>query len=503
MNLRREKMPHLRSIKFSQKHIVVSILLISLLMRWVLIFQGGQYYFSDEQRYLTSREVVQYLFQGQLNEAISRLFTLPEHLGYKIVGIIPAFVEHFIGSSLVLPAIFFSLFSVLNLYLIFLLSQRISGETTEAIYALLISALSQSLFYYSRHLMPYDVAMAFGLLALYVGLPNRTAARFSLICGICCVSCFVTYNGYWTLVGLVMLVHVSRNSRSLAEITQRGFFLVVGFFLPLLGLMVLANQAGINLLTEYRNFAQTITQGYFDEGWALPFAYFWHAEHFLFVVLSLLVVFAVLRWKKHQTESIIIWGGSILFIYLCLVIPSFFLHKFVVYGRLARQLMPFLILLSATGLARISQSGSLGRKFALLIAGCLFVQAAWNFNIAYGVSYPKDFVRDVQAQYKDFVFSPKRFAFGAPLICENHGYGMQNAKYFLAAPEMTSPIPGTILVSVAHPVNFLPYQYEGYTPEQRQAIRSAQLYMTFFRIDPALAFESELMKIGIKNCFVN
>jgi len=127
----------------------------------------------------------------------------------------------------------------------------------------------------------------------------------------------------------------------------------------------------------------------------------------------------------------------------------------------------------------------------------------WNFNISYGVSYPKDFVRDVQAQYKDFVFSPKRFAFGAPPICENHGYGMQNAKYFLVAPETTHPIPGIILMSVLHPVNFLPYQYEGYTPDQRQAFRNAQLYMVFFRIKPNFASESELREMGIQNCFVN
>ena len=183
--------------------------------------------------------------------------------------------------------------------------------------------------------------------------------------------------------------------------------------------------------------------------------------------------------------------------------PPFFLHKFVVYGRLVRQLMPFLILLSATGLARISQSGSFGRKFTLLIAGCLFVQAVWNFNISYGVSYPKDFVRDVQAQFREFNFSPKRFAFGAPSICENKGYVIQNAKYFLTIPEMTQPIPGTVLMSALHPINFLPYQYEGYTPEQRQAFRNARLFMVFFKVKPDLATETELQEMGIKNCFVN
>jgi hypothetical protein len=317
------------------------------------------------------------------------------------------------------------------------------------------------------------------------------------------VCCFVTYNGYWVFVGLALLLHVVRHRTSLAHGARKVFFLTVGFFLPLLGLGVVAARVGINLLTEYQNFAQTITQGNFDEGWKLPFAYFWHAEHFLFVVLILLSVFAVLNWKNPRAEGVILWGGSILFVYACLVIPSVFLHKFVVYGRLARQLLPFLILLSASGLARIAQSGSSGRRFALLIAGCLFAQAVWNFNISFGVSYPKDFVRDIQAQYNDFDFSPKRFAFGAPAICENSGYAIQNAKYFLTVPESTPSIPGTVLMSALHPINFLPYQYEGYTPEERQAFRSARLVMVFLRIEPDLASEAKLKEMGIKNCYVN
>src|SRR5215204_6068115 len=142
-------MKYLSSIRLSQKFIIAAILLIALLMRWLLIFQGGQYYFSDEQRYLTSRDVVQYLLQGKINEAVSQLFVLPEHLGYKILGILPALLEYLAGQSLVWPAMFFSLFSVLNLYLIFLLSQRMGSESNEGFLALIISVLSQSLFYYS------------------------------------------------------------------------------------------------------------------------------------------------------------------------------------------------------------------------------------------------------------------------------------------------------------------------------------------------------------------
>jgi hypothetical protein len=483
-----------------KKATVISILLVSVVMRWVLVLRGGQYYFPDEQRYETSRNVIHDLFLGNLREAILQLFAAPEHLGFKVLGIIPAFLEHFIGPRLVLPAMFFSLFSVLNLYLIFLLSQRISGSYYEALAALMFSVLSQTLFYYSRHLMPYDAAMSFGMLSLYVGLSNRSPFKTSVACGVFGLLCFITYNGYWALAGLAMLVHGIRNNKTFFDFVRKSFFLAVGFILPIIGLIALANQLGVNLLSAYLVFARTITEGTYQEGWILPFAYFWYSEYFLFIALCVFSAFAVFNLKNHRTEGTLLWGSCIMFIYLCLAIPSVFLHSFVVYGRLARQIMPFIILLAANGFIQLAQSGLANYRLIRVALILVFVQAVWNFNVSYHVAYPRDFVKDVQAQYKDFSFSSKRFAFGAPTLCENNGYAMQNAKYFPYDPETAPSIPGTVLMSAMHPINFLPYQYEGYTPRQRQAFRDAHLVMIFYRIDPDFASKNDLRKIGIKSC---
>ena len=93
------------------------ILLVSLGLRWLLVFQGGQYFFSDEERYEVSRKVALLILKNNLKEALAQLFTAPEHLGFKVIGVIPALLEHFIHASLVVPALFFSLFSVFNLFL--------------------------------------------------------------------------------------------------------------------------------------------------------------------------------------------------------------------------------------------------------------------------------------------------------------------------------------------------------------------------------------------------
>jgi hypothetical protein len=477
---------------------VIIILLASILLRCILIFQGGQYYFSDEQRYQTSQEMAELLLHGKVGEAGLKLFSTPEHLGYKVIGIVPALLERIVGQSLVVPALFFSLFSVLNLYLIFLLSRRAGSSLSEALFALIFASLSQSLFFYSRHFMPYDVGLTFGLLALYFGLSDKPGMGTSVACGALSSLCFITYNGYWILAGLAMLVRVVFRLETIRGIFRKSIWLGVGFVLPLSALIAYSAQLGIKLVEEYRRFAGTVTQGSYEEGWSLPFAYFWHTEHFLFIFLVMLALYAVT--KGNGRKAVVLWGSCILFIYVCLVIPSVFLHSFVVYGRLVRQIMPFLILLSANGLISISKDVQAGQKIVPVVLLLVFIQAAWNFKTTFAVAFPRDFVREAQSQYADFTFSPKRFAFGAPEICEDHGYAMQNAKYFLDAPETTQVIPGDILLSASHPVNFLPYQYEGYTPDQQQAFRKIQLKMVFYKLAPEFAEKEDLKKIGILSC---
>jgi hypothetical protein len=179
-------------------------------------------------------------------------------------------------------------------------------------------------------------------------------------------------------------------------------------------------------------------------------------------------------------------------------VPSVFLHSFVVYGRLARQMMPFLILLAASGLTQIDRISS-GYKVIRIIMVVIFIQAAWNFMSSYNVTYPADFALAAQTQYPDFHFSSKRMAFGAPLVCQNNGYVIENAKYFLTPPQEMPQIEGNMLLSALHPVNILAYQYEGYPPEQRQKFRELAMRMKFYKIDNE--FSSNQM--DIKNCIVN
>ena len=473
------------------------ILLISIVARWVLVLRGGQYYFSDEGRYETSRAFVDLLLAGDSSSAFAQLFTAPEHLGFKLIGIIPALLERLTFESLVLPALFFSLFSVLNLFLIYKISQQAGATQQESLFALFFAASSMSLLYFSRHLLPYDSAMTFGLLAMFIALTEKPSRKASLLCGALAFLCFITYNGYWALTGVGMFIHVFRSNRKPSNLIRKASLTAVGFALPAILLFLLASLAETNLLAEYRVFSTTVSQGSFEEGWSLPFEYFWYAEHWLFILLFLLSGFAI-----YSSRQMGLWVVAIIFMYLCLLIPSVFLHSFVVYGRLARQMMPFLILLAAGGLVQLKKGFSFGDKLVKGILVALVIQAAWNYQKPFSLTYPRDFAETAQAMYPDFQFSEKRLIFGAPTLCQNNGYIAEYIKRFEVPPKPDPAIEGEMLLTAKHPDNFLPYQYEGYTPQERATLRDMQIEMRLYRAAESFMNDANPVWKSMRSCVV-
>lgn len=488
-----------RSFSAPRKWTVIGILFVSLILRWILIFRGGQYYNSDETRYEVSLAAARLLWQGQVGEALRQFTISPEHLGFKIVGILPALTEHIVGPSLALPAMFFSFFSVLNLYLLFLLAQRDQDSPNKPLYALFFAASCLSLLYYSRHLFPYDMAMSFGLMALYIGLARNHKGWTSLVCGGLSFLCFITYNGYWPLAGFAMLAHALIHGKQEASMFKKGALAALGFITPLVILILAMLWSGTDMISAYQLFATSITQGIFEEGWSLPFEYFWHTEHTITLILGILAILALIRLPRAQSRSTWLWAGGILFIYLCLVIPSV-LEYFVVYARLSRQILPFLVLLAAQGLMELETRISYGQRVTQFIFLVVIFQAAWNFYAAYQVGFPRDFAAEAQTRFPGFEFSSKRLAYGAPVVCQNNGYIIEHTKFYVEPPEELPRAEGQLLFSAPHPTNYQPYLYEGDPPDFRQEYRALRLQMNFYKADPEFMSETNPAWTTIESC---
>jgi hypothetical protein len=450
-----------------------AILVVSMSLRIVLVFSGGQLYWEDEGRYRQARETASRLGTDAVPLMLERM-SHGEHPLFGALSVIPAAIERIAGASIRIPGLFFAMFSVLNIGLLALIAKRTGASDSEAVMAATLLALCASFFYYARHLLPYDAAMFFGLMALYFGTGDRTRPAFSILAGVCAACAFLTYSGYWTLGGAALIIHVLGAGDRTAAV-RRALLAATGLLAPLLAMVAVTWLAGGNLIAAILDFSRSIDQGAFSEGWRLPWEYLWHAEHVTLLLLLLATVWALSRVFTRSVPSAA--GVALLGIaltYVSLVLFSTVLDRFVVYGRLARQLVPFLCLAGATAIRELqirlpSRMRAVATTAIVLV---LIAQASINFAEPLAQIFPNDFARDLPAD---------------AAIPADASVRAINARHFYPGPEpVTLPARYIVLKEARHPLQFLPYQYEGYTPEQRAALRSSDLTMRLIVVLPAL-----------------
>ena len=446
------------------RRILLAVLLLSLLLRVCLVFSGGQYFFPDEARYEKSRAAAEALWGGDIPGCLRALHSA-DHFLFKVLGVAPAILQIIVTPSSKIPALYFSLFSVANLWLLWGIMRRAGENERAAFFAVGLLALCTTFLYYSRHLLPYDTAMFFGLLSLFVGQKAPVRAIDSIMCGLFSVCAFLTYNGYWLLAGFGLLAHVLRPPLTFDQCLRRAFISGSSFAVPLVillaGSAALASVGG-NLLQQFLNFSRTVTQGSYAEGWSLPFGFLWHSEHFLILLWGVALIYCVREFAAgRRNEAMILGLSGVLCIYGALVIFSVILEEFVVYGRLARQLVPFCSILTALFLERLWTSNPKGRGLAMIIVVMAVFQAAVNFQQPFAQSFPVEF---------------RRLAAEASVPTKTGQYELLYDYYIY--PE---PLPvkegGTIIIQERHPLQFLPYQYEGHTPDQRCKLRTNDIRM--------------------------
>ena len=190
----------------------------SLALRVTLALHGGQDYYGDEPRYYRGTVLLNSLRNGEW-EWVRAVLKQPEHAGFTYVALLVAPFHQALGAlaglgdwshaeniraTLSMAAMVMGLFSTLNLWLIYRLALQAGANRSEAGFALLFAAAANSLFYYSRHLLPYDSSLTFALGGLIFSISGTTRRR-QFLAGCCAALTFQIYNGYWFLVPLLGL----------------------------------------------------------------------------------------------------------------------------------------------------------------------------------------------------------------------------------------------------------------------------------------------------------
>ena len=451
--------------------LLLCIIVVSFGLRIFLALHGGQFYWPDEGRYTESQKAAREILSWppQPFVACRRLLTFPEHLGFKIVGLVPAGIERFVGTHPAIPAIFFSFFSALQIGLLWRLARQTGADDTEACWAAFLLASATTFLYYSRHLLPYDLALSFGLGGLIVAVRQDAKLRDAWLCGLLAALTFLTYNGYWTLTILIAGVYLgwqgyfAQKTRGRFHLLLRALALGIGMTTPIC-LVLLSNALVLNFQgRSLYEFSQTVTQGVFAEGWSLPFEYLWEAEHGILIFwCGTLLACLIQIWRRQAPPRVYLWLGALGLIYGALAFFSVGLGKFVVYGRLSRQLVPFFCLIGAFWLRAQLQKRPSQYWLGWGIGLAIVMQAGYNFYVPLTMTFPEEFRAVAQTQINPALHGTYRELY----TC-----------FIYPTPEKVVLPSHTIVWQAPHPLQYRPYQYEAYTPRERQILRTTDIRM--------------------------
>jgi hypothetical protein len=166
------------------------------------------------------------------------------------------------------------------------------------------------------------------------------------------------------------------------------------------------------------------------------------------------------RWRDVPAVRVGLFG--LFFVYGTLAIFSTGFEMFVVYGRLARQLVPFFCLVTAAVLARASVRDAIRGPLIAAISAAIVLQAALNARPVFAQQFPRDFIPRGE-QVADGLGA----SHAVPLYAVH-----------LYPPSRIDPPAGYVeAFSAQHPLQYKPYQYEGYTPQEREFLRSTDIRM--------------------------
>lgn len=476
----------------NRRLILPALLLLSLGLRLILVLQGGQYFLGDEARHERGQQLYLALRDGRWADA-RHILAQPEHAAFTWTVAVLSPVQQALAAtagrgdwrdagnryaSAGFAAGLLALFPVAIVWLVHRFARAAGAPEPEALWAAGLAALSNTLFYFSRHLLPYDAALAAWLAALV--LLHRDGLRVLILSGLLAGLAFHLYNGYWFLVpatGMWLLVRQWRQAAGWQRVVVWVSGAGLGLGLPLL---VGTAAGGTAYWQTMRAFGGTAVQGVFAEGWSLPAAYLWHSEQGLGLLVLAAVAGALLL--DHPPSRVVQTLAVATMIYGLLCLLSVGLEKFVVYGRTVRPLVPLLCVAGGWAFAQWQQRLPRLRLVLPAAAAALGLTGmAQNFSLS--------FPREIELQVLGRIGQPKHaLSFtgslyrGLDLPVTRPDFALVDAQLLYPLRDFIGPPAGEVLFSTAHPLTHAPYQYEGHTPRERRLLREHPPFIRLIRL---------------------
>jgi MFS family permease len=462
------------------------LLAVSWAIRVALCIGGGQLYWSDEHRYSHTYRVLRHLASLHPGRALDALFGMPIHIGFVVMALPAAAVHaaavrlsggpmtwsHFVDTMWI-PAAVLSLYSVLNIWLVGRLADRVGAGEGEAFLAMFLMACCNSMFYWSRHLMPYDASLTLCLMGLWIGLTPYPTWWTPVWCG-CVLGCgFLTHYGSWPMVGACALGHAMYEDRDFMTASRKLASIALGAAIPV-GILTWASMArGIDpfpvLVLRFFVGQHGDMFGDYSEAWSLPWAYLWNAETGMLVALVIGTLTGTLILTDSRRKWL--WPWMAFGVY-ALIVMGAAAHVGCAFGRQARTMVPFLCLGGAFGGYRLSEQ--MQKSWKTVYALFIMAMFAGNAYAPLRQWFPYDVRKSVHVEFDEAVTLRVQ---GIKL--RNHGLPtlvVNTCDFYPVLERLPRPW-GQVKAKYMHPLSWAPYQYEGYKPDERERLKGLAMWV--------------------------
>lgn len=465
---------------------LLAVLLVSTGLHVWLAAGGGQGYWPDENRYQVSRQVVAAAGEGHWRDAAGHLLGAAGHVFFRFIGLVPAALERLLFPAEAVPpgfaAGFFGLFAVGAIALVWLIAREETKDEPTASWCAFFYAGCVTGFFFTRHYFPYDPAVCILLLGWWLGLRSRSPFqhwRTGVVVGLG----YLTYNAYWNLGAVILVFHVLRRREGSSPVA-RGLWAALGLVTPILVLFAAAHGLGHDLLASEREFSKTVTQGGFGQGWRYIPTYFATAEGAYGGLLALLAGAGIIAGIRQGSARLVwLWPSMGGVLALGMVFFSDLVPRFALSGRMIKPLAVFLALSAglAAGRFRLHQYRGPALGLGLLAAGL----AAWNFRTPLTLTFPGEFRIAAQA----VIATERARDPDAPLQMYYADF-MHLARFIQHYP------PHVVLLQRLHPLQYRPYQFEGFDAPTRRGFQTHDFSMRLVRLTGPTGWQADTAMVG-------
>ncbi len=454
-----------------KNRLLVGLLVASFALRVALAFGGGQNFWPDESRYGSAELAAEAIGHGKWAVAMTELFGHADHIFFRAASLPAAALEHWAGGQHpILVSCYFSLFSVGAILLVWAISRRTGGTEEAALWSAFLAATANCLFFYSRHFLPYDIALFVLLCALLLAV-GPFSLRRSVAVGCTAGLGILIYNGYWLLGATIVTLHVFLGDGGGRRLLSRAAGAASGLVATVAGGFGLGALLSRELVSSLRSFAASVRQGDFFVGYRVIPEYLWSSERGILLIwlaaLGYAVAFAL---RTSKASSLRWWLLGMALVAGGLVLLSDVIPRFVVYGRLTRQIVPFACLGAGMGIADFMATRRRSQRPLRVVLcvgiGCL---AAWNFAAPLRLVFPDEFLRMAKRE----IFRQASSSYGF--------YQILYAESLWGKPIGRNLPANVVLLRRPNPMQFRPYQFEGYSVEQRRQMNGSDISMRVIR----------------------